>query len=71
MKEIMNYPRLIKHIRETLLFSQTELAEELGVSFATINRWENGRHKPIMKYRRKIREFCKKHGIVEDLDGEH
>jgi len=67
MKEIMNYPRLIKHIRETLLFSQTELAEELGVSFATINRWENGRHKPIMKDRRKIRELCVKNKISEDI----
>ena len=63
----MNYPRLIKHIRETLLFSQTELAEELGVSFATINRWENGRHKPIMKDRRKIRELCVKNKISEDI----
>lgn len=67
MNRIMNYPRLIKHIRETLLLSQTELAEKLGVSFATINRWENGRHKPIMKDRRKIRELCVKNKISEDI----
>ena len=61
----MDYPKLIKHIREILLLSQTELAETLDVSFATVNRWENGHHLPIMRDRRKIRELCKKHGIVE------
>jgi len=62
----MDHPKLIKHIRETLLLSQTELAETLGVSFATINRWENGHHMPIMRDRRKIRELCKKNGIKEE-----
>jgi putative transcriptional regulator len=62
----MNYPELIKHIRENLLLSQTELAVSLGVSFATINRWENGHHIPIMRDRRKIRELCIKNGIKEE-----
>ena len=34
---------LIKNIREELNMSQTELAEKLNVTFATVNRWENGR----------------------------
>lgn len=62
----MNYPKLIKHIRETLLLPQTELVEVLDVSFATINRWKNGHHKPIMRDRRKIRELCIKNGIAEE-----
>ena len=26
--------------------TQEQLAKELGVAFATVNRWLNGRHKP-------------------------
>lgn len=34
---------LIKKIRFYLNMSQTEFAEYMNVSFATVNRWENGR----------------------------
>ena len=34
---------LIKQIRTYLNLSQAELANQLNVSFATVNRWENGR----------------------------
>ena len=30
-------------IRKKLNLSQEELASRLGVSFATVNRWENGK----------------------------
>ncbi len=36
---------LIKQIRKYLGMSQTEMAKRIGVQFATINRWENGRSK--------------------------
>ena len=36
---------IVKRIREHLALSQTELAEKLGTSFATINRCENGHNK--------------------------
>jgi putative transcriptional regulator len=61
----MDYGILIKKIRDTLMLSQNELAEKLGVSFATINRWEKGHHQPTIKLRREINAFCKKHGIEE------
>lgn len=56
---MLNYARLIKVIRDRLLVTQSELAQMLGVSFATINRWENGHHEPTIKAKRKIRELCK------------
>lgn len=59
----MNYAKLIKKIRESLLLTQTELAEMLQVSFATINRWENGHHEPTIKQKRALRDFCKKKRI--------
>lgn len=36
----------IKNIRTRLGYSQQDMAAFLGVSFATVNRWENGKAKP-------------------------
>ena len=41
-----NFSKLVKEIRKYLALSQEDLARELGVSFATVNRWENERAKP-------------------------
>jgi putative transcriptional regulator len=64
---LMNYGKIIKELRDKLLLSQTEMANKLGVSFATINRWENRRHEPTMRYRRKIRDLCHKTGVEFDV----
>ena len=34
----------VKNVRTQLEMSQKKLANALGVSFATINRWENSRN---------------------------
>lgn len=39
-------PEEIKNLRTRLGYSQQDLAALLGVSFATVNRWENGKAKP-------------------------
>src|SRR5438132_5387133 len=39
-------PERIKAIRTQLQMSQQAFAVALGVSFATVNRWENGKAKP-------------------------
>jgi transcriptional regulator with XRE-family HTH domain len=36
----------LKKFRKTHKLTQTQLAEKIGVSFATINRWEGGKHIP-------------------------
>ena len=41
-----DYPERIKRFRGRLGLTQTELAARLGVSFVTVNRWENGQTKP-------------------------
>ncbi|MGM9880763.1 MAG: multiprotein-bridging factor 1 family protein [Bacilli bacterium] len=62
----MNYPKMLKKYREKVLLTQTELAEKLGVSFASVNRWENGLFEPTMKVKRKLRELFKEAGIEEE-----
>ena len=59
----MDYSRLIQELREKMILSQAELAELLGVSFASVNRWEQGHHEPTIKSKRKIVALCKKHKI--------
>ena len=39
-------PALVKEVRRQLSLSQEGPARELGVSFATVNRWENGQAEP-------------------------
>src|SRR6266550_1832552 len=39
-------PSLIRDLRTRLHLSQEQLAQRLNVSFATVNRWENGRAAP-------------------------
>ena len=42
----MDVPDALRAIRANLGLTQVELAERLGVSFATVNRWEGGGNKP-------------------------
>lgn len=49
---------IIKKIRGYDVTSQQELADYLGVSFATVNRWENGHAVPTKKAQDKLFEYC-------------
>ncbi|MBI5243997.1 MAG: helix-turn-helix domain-containing protein [Elusimicrobia bacterium] len=53
----------IRIVRETLGISQEKFAHRLGVSFATVNRWEKGLHVPqseaiLMSLRRTAENFA-------------
>ncbi len=41
-----NIAEQLKALRRQQGWSQEDLARELGVSFSTVNRWENGKAKP-------------------------
>lgn len=59
----MDFSAEIKRVRQDNMLSQEEMARELGVSFATVNRWETGKAKPTYRTLRLIDEFCKKRGV--------
>jgi len=59
-----NYPSLVKEVRRQLALSQEDLARELGVSYATVNRWENSQAKPSKLARAQLESFCDR--MIED-----
>lgn len=59
----MDYTNIVLIIRAKLNMTQQELAEILKVSFATVNRWENGKSIPSKRYIYLLEELCKENHI--------
>ena len=55
-------PEQIRHLRKTLDLTQQQFADLLGVSFVTLNRWENGHSKPSAMGLAKLRELAGRSG---------
>lgn len=55
-----NVPSLIKKMRAFKGLTQEEFAHELGVTFATVNSWENGRRFPQPYLLKQLLELKKK-----------
>ena len=65
----MDYFNLIKELRNKMLLTQTEFADLLGVSFGSVNRWENGKYEPTIKAKRKLKVLCLEYNIkFEDFE---
>ena len=54
------FPEIVKEIRSQLGISQQDLANELGISFATVNRWENNQTKPSKLAKNQLKIYCSK-----------
>ncbi len=64
----MEFEEQIKKVRIKLHMSQTEFAQVLGVSFSTVNRWENGKTTPNYRALRTFEQLCKDKNIsLENL----
>ncbi len=64
----MDWSAKIKEICETLLLSQEKLAKELGVTFATVNRWENGHHELMIKAKKLFDIIAKRRRLSERIN---
>lgn len=62
MKQV-DYPNAIRKLRAKLNISQQELADLLGVSFPSVNRWENGHYESTLIAKVKLEELFKEHHI--------
>lgn len=59
----MDYKTIIKKLRNKMLLTQSEFAKELGVSIASVARWETGENEPTMKVKRKLQVLFKKYNL--------
>ena len=55
-------PRLVRELRERTGLTQEKFAAKLGVTFPTINRWENDRAKPSPLAMQRIEELLRSMG---------
>ena len=71
-----NIPRFVRELRKRTGLTQEKFAAKLGVTFPTINRWENGRTKPSPLAMQKIEGLLIKMGksgedLLESLLAQH
>lgn len=59
----MEFADKVKYVRKQLNLSQEKLASLLGVSFATVNRWETGHSMPIYKTQQSFNALYKENNI--------
>ncbi|MYD36211.1 MAG: N-6 DNA methylase [Dehalococcoidia bacterium] len=70
IKDQLETPATLQAIRAALDFTQEQLAERLGVSFATVNRWEGGKSSPQKAARTAIAALADEAEIdVADISG--
>ena len=59
---------LILEIRNRLNASQEDLARMIGISYATVNRWENGHSRPNKAAQLRLYDICKERNVsLEDI----
>lgn len=62
-----NTSDLIRNLRQQLSLSQEKLAVKLGVSFKTVNRWENGHTTPSPMALRRIAELIQETSQLDTI----
>lgn len=60
----MTFAQKIKLARKQVFMSQEKFAKELGVSFATINRWERGLCEPSYEGQKAFHDYCEANKII-------
>lgn len=66
----MTFGEKVLKVRGQLQLTQTQLAEKLGVSYPTVNRWEMGHNLPAKLVQHRFDDFCKQNGITfDDAEG--
>lgn len=66
MKASTDTRRLVRLLRERMGLTQEKFAARLGVTFPTINRWENGHTQPSPLALRQIEALLSELGVVAD-----
>lgn len=59
----MGFSDELKRIRQRTFLSQEAFAQEVGVSFSTVNRWESERTIPNLAAMKNIKAFCERNNL--------
>lgn len=59
----IDYATTILRLRAKLNLSQMALANLLGVSYTSINRWENGKYEPTRMVKERIKIICEENNV--------
>ncbi len=59
----LSFPEQVRTVRVLLQLTQTELAEQIGISYATVSRWERENRTPHLATLGKFYSFCMRNGI--------
>ena len=62
MNKQANIPQMVRELRQRTGLTQEKFAARIGVTFPTINRWENGRAKPSPLAMQRIEELLQAMG---------
>ena len=56
------FSQLVQELRQRSGLSQTELAAKIGVSYYSVNRWENQRTMPVSLALKRVEEILREMG---------
>lgn len=59
----IDWPALVRQLRKTRGLTQEQLAHQLKVTFATVNAWENGRHRPLPALAARVKSLARRAGV--------
>ena len=54
---------LVKSLRKKMGLTQEQFAQKMGVTFSSVNNWENGKRKPQPFLYKRIIELARENGI--------
>lgn len=60
----IDFPVLVRRIRQARGQTQEELARDLDVTVGTMNGWENGKHRPVKAQRRRLVTMAEEMGLA-------
>lgn len=64
----MTFTEYVRKVCRGMEMSQQKLADELNVSYTTVNRWGNKRTVPSKLARKSVIDFCAARGIAIPLE---
>lgn len=64
MSDAADIPALVRAIRTARGLTQEQFAREVGVTFSTVNGWENGKHRPMPLLLRMLLEEGRRYGLT-------